>query len=288
MLSGEGSIPIKTSIIPKQEVPLVNKFADWIDFKQTRYKLVIIGVESGSSLSNSISFFFTLVSIICYHLIVISLPKCKPIHDKQKCRTKYQKIKIELASLFLLSIYIRTLYETFQFLLLISFSDIEHGRLQDGSPELASFIFSTILVVFCIGFIMWSVYSFYASDSLEKTGPRMSREFVAGLKETKKARMYSPISLLRRVLFCLWLIFMSNVGPQVSVGVLLVVQVPYLLFFLIVRPLDEPLANIVESIHELFFTIIVVYLLIHTAEHEWTKSVTNLFTSTLLIQNGLI
>ncbi|CAI2360606.1 unnamed protein product [Moneuplotes crassus] len=62
----------------------------------------------------------------------------------------------------------------------------------------------------------------------------------------------------------------------------------HLLFILIARPLEEPLANILESTHELFFTIIVVYLLMHTAEHEWAKSLTNLFTSTLLIQNALI
>ncbi|CAI2363191.1 unnamed protein product [Moneuplotes crassus] len=288
MLSGEGGIPINPSMRLVDDFPYVTKFKNWIDINQTNSDLKIIGVESGSSLKNCLNLIVVLVLLACFTGILWILPSCKPKQENQKCRSLYWKGRKKLLNLLVFTVYIRIIYECFQFALLSSFSGIQTYHSNYQPKYLVSLVSSVIFLILCVGFLCCALYSFCVSVSSESGDSYKSREFANGLKHNKAAKLYSVLGLSRRLMFCCWLMICNSLPSIVNALGVLVIQTPYLGYILFVRPLDKVPNKIIECINELIFFGISLFLCCYSSETSWSKVVSNIFINVILANNIII
>jgi len=79
-----------------------------------------------------------------------------------------------------------------------------------------------------------------------------------------------------------WLIFYKKLDIDTSIEGLLLVQIPYLMYILIVRPMDSKKNNMVEIINEIFLTLIISFLSYFKSESDWNDFNTDVFTFIVL------
>ena len=113
-------------------------------------------------------------------------------------------------------------------------------------------------------------------------------EYLSGVKNTNSARLYPFLALFRRSLMITWLVLPKTLGIENSTLGLLLVQVPYLVYIIIVRPMDRKKNNMVEIINELFLTLIISFLSYFNTESKWNGQLTKLFMYIVLGNTAII
>ena len=104
------------------------------------------------------------------------------------------------------------------------------------------------------------------------------REYITGIRDSKIARAYTFVALLRRTLFIVWLIGFYYVGNYTLCIGMAVIQVVYVVFIIIIRPFDRPENNLVEIANEMFYLGMILMLIWLDQREEWTKTRTKIFT----------
>lgn len=98
-------------------------------------------------------------------------------------------------------------------------------------------------------------------------------EFNAGLKNTKKAHLYSIVFMLRRGLFTVLLVTLSHLPNIYLVVGMSSIQVLYTVFLIVVRPFDGHQENVIEILNELFFSLLVGMLFNFNTASKWSSSI---------------
>jgi len=79
-----------------------------------------------------------------------------------------------------------------------------------------------------------------------------------------------------------WLLLSKSFIVGGYVDALLFVQIPYFIFFIIVRPFDEVKDNLIEGTNELFLIVIISYMCHFNAKPKWTGSASQVFVYVIL------
>ena len=74
-----------------------------------------------------------------------------------------------------------------------------------------------------------------------------------------------------------WLVLSKTFEIENSTLGLLLVQVPYLAYIIIVRPMERKKNNMVEILNEMFLTVIISFLSYFNIESKWDSQLTKLF-----------
>jgi len=178
------------------------------------------------------------------------------------------------------------------FLLLANISNINKFD-TSSTPKVIALIFSLFVLVILSIFILLSLYTVIASSCGK---PRVSRfkweEFLGGIRDNNKARLYSFLSLVKRSAMVLLLILGEAFSPQIIVIGLVFILALYLMYLILVRPFKEVSNNIIEIINEIFLIIITAWLGYFNTESKWSNSLTKTFifiiTSNTLVITGII
>ncbi|CAI2383847.1 unnamed protein product [Moneuplotes crassus] len=278
MLLGEGSgIPFSLLSLKPAIVPFYNDLDEMMNFNQSAVELEAIGLESGSSLINNVGLIVSIVLYTILHIFIFCMPKCKVKTEKQKCRKFCNASVDSLAKLFTFTIYIRTFIESYQYCLLSAFSAFMRMEFNTMQTKV-SVMFSIPMFFCCCCFLQLSLYIVYLLNNEFEKEPKKCKEFLSGVKEKNWARLYCFFGLLRRLLFCSFVIFCVAIGTQLLIVGFLLIQLPYLAYILIIRPLKETKDNLMESINEILLTVIILYLCIVNTPEAWSS----ILTSTLL------
>lgn len=116
------------SFIPFHKIGVISDFLGMLDIDQDNIYLKMIDVTSGSGINNIIGVLITILLLLVVHGIIVVTPKFALKSDddgeNEKCKRLFNVTVTRLYSLFTFTIYIRTLYEGFQFLLLSSFPEL--------------------------------------------------------------------------------------------------------------------------------------------------------------------
>ncbi|CAI2380590.1 unnamed protein product [Moneuplotes crassus] len=270
-------LPIKSNII--SEVPL-----EWMSKTQSSIELEDMGLESGSSFNNNFGLVFIVLILIFLHLLLTCCPR-EEKYLNDDLRHKVAKIFKYVWRFFTFGIYIRLLLEAYQFIYISSISElkrIDHYDLQ----VISSGIFAVFVIICCIIFLILASIQICKEEKMDhhdKFG-----EFTAGLRETKHSKVYTPFLILRRLLFCTFLVLFSKSGCITLVGFMLSIQILYALHLFYLRPMENKLNNLVECMNEAFYIFFVAFLLKYNSKQAWKGLPTSVYLWTMMMNSTIV
>lgn len=164
MLVENSFIQFDLSFIPFNKIAVISNLLDMLDIDQDNVYLKMIDVTSGSGINNVIGILISIFILLVVHGIIAVTPKFtpKPEDEHEKCKQVFNLVVTSLRSLFTFTIYIRTLYEGFQFLLLSSFPELIKAEFSD-SKLIISYSISSVVFVTLALFVILSFYMFYTT-----------------------------------------------------------------------------------------------------------------------------
>jgi len=279
MLAGNKGVSLDISIIPLKEWSYFDELVNSINFEQTNSKLKTIRIESGSSLRNWINFIFVIFLILITNLLTWWVPKFELEDDSTKCRKNLNKGVKKLNQFFTFTIYLRTTLESYQFLLLVVISNTNEFD-TTNAVKVVSLVFSIFALSCLVIFIFWAFYVYYVSYDAKQNMPRLKwEEFLGGIKSSNTPRIFSFLSLMRRLAMIILLIWGEELDPLIVLFGLVLILIPYLIYIIAVRPFEKVSNNIIEIMNEIFYLIITSWLCYFRREDYWSKPVTNTYIS---------
>ena len=130
-------------------------------------------------------------------------------------------------------------------------------------------------------------YLTFSSYKLIEGKHNMLEEFFRGLKENRKHKFYSTMQFLRRALFVILLTTWASVHSKVLIAILLSIQTAYVIYLSWVRPYVEIKGNIIEILNEIYFGVLLAFLLLLNTESDWTSLKTSIYMWAL-VSNTLV
>ena len=273
-----------------------NKFSyssvviDYFDYTQNNNILSLIGVDSGSTFVNIYPLLSSVVYTIFAHFIVLIIYKIsiKWLNRSNTWLLRIWRALITKAFVVLtFGYYIRTIFESYQILLISSISEILNSNYQTLPHILSNSIWFLALLVWLMYllFAFWRTFYKYAIDVNSSS---KLEEFFSGLKDTKKAKLYTTLFLVRRIAFISLLLVLSTSKFFLSLGIISGIQAAYILFLIIVRPFSELKDNFIEILNELMFSVYLNWLFFYNTESDWSNVLTNVYIGLIVSNNFLI
>ena len=285
-------LPIKDSSVYKGnfEVLLFNNLGieNLLHKEQPKEGLEEMGLESLSSLSNNIGLMIVILLFTFVHGIVIWFSWNTNIREKSSKITFVSKVFKAMYKHFTFGVYIRFFLEAFQFIVIGSFSEIYNLDVSSSKRiisiwiSLLFFLFSFAIFLLSCSYLFKSINDAYDNKKHDKF-----QEFNSGLKKWRVARLYTPLLLLRRYLFILWLIWLNNHHTMLIVIGMLLIQIAYFGCLLSLRPAAEQMNNWIEAINEAIYTLMLGFLTHVNSEDKWTSSMSSIFIW-IMLSNSLI
>ena len=266
--------------IPFKKSSYSGSINDLFDSEQNDEILSKIGLESASSFVNNYSLFSSLLSAVLLHLSVIV---ANILLNKWEVKGKWAKpfkalkwLTQKVFTILTFGYYIRTVIESYQFLLVSSVSEINSFNVKSSSH------ISSLVVAFLI-LIVWIVFAVIAFVLASASNPKSNNEhnklgeLYAGLKNTVWARFYLALQLLRRIIFVSLLITLAPISSIAIVWAISCLQIVYLIVLIILRPFEELKDNLIEIINEVFFNYFACWLTHFNSESVWSSTTTDIY-----------
>ena len=143
-------------------------------------------------------------------------------------------------------------------------------------------MFLCIILIVIITLISISSYE-VAKDKHNKIG-----ELFSGQKMQKKTKLYTSILLLRRMIFIILLLSLVSVRSWIVICILSLLQLGYLTSIIIIRPFIKIRNNMVEIINEIYFFVLLIFLIFFNSKENWNSTITMFYTNYLIIKNLLM
>ena len=234
------------------------------------------------------NFFLSLTMMISLNILVALIPAPKLNEKSGKIRKFITDFIEKLKESFKYSTYIRLFIETFQFLLLSNLSIILHFDIS-STPKVLSLIFSIVISLLCLLLVYISFYMYQVSYDTNYSPVRLKwEEFLTGLKPDNTPRLYSFLTLIRRLFMIIWLLSFNFLGAQVLTIGLLVIQIPYVIYILKIRPFVQMENNIIEGINEIFLCSLITFLCFFYEESRWNKVAIGVFMFMVMLNTIII
>lgn len=112
--------------IPFPDIPFIDTIYSYFSFKQENEYFVEIGIEHGSSLLDNLPILSSLIINALLHVpLAVLYNKIADNNSDKSERTIWRKVVCKLFNVFTFSLYVRTLIEAFQVMLLSSIQEIK-------------------------------------------------------------------------------------------------------------------------------------------------------------------
>ena len=266
--------------IPFKKSSYSESINDLFDSEQNDEILSKIGLDSASSFVNNYSLLSSLLSAVLFHLFVFV---AMLLLNKWEVEGKWAKpfkalrwLTQKLFTILTFGYYIRTVIESYQFLLIWSVSEINSFNVKSSShisSLVVAFLFLIVWLVFAvIAFVLSSAPSPKSNNEHNKLS-----ELYAGLKITVWTRFYLELQLLRRIIFVSLLITLAPISSIAIAWAISCLQIVYLIVLIILRPFEELKDNLIEIINEVFFSYFSCWLIHFNSESVWSSTTTDIY-----------
>ena len=193
-------------------MPFVDAPTDWFHSEQTNDILKTIGFNSESTFVNKISFVFIICWVFLIHMICKWIYKCMTLEDKSKAGRWF---KTKILDTIKYSIYLRLFIEAHQWMFLSSSLEIELFK-----TDSTSLVISLILgwIFFAISFSLPFIAFYYTWKKRSNYNPKVKfifMEFFTDIKNSKYARIYTPLRLSRILFFVSMIVFAKSAPREV-------------------------------------------------------------------------
>lgn len=238
--------------LPGSKKATENGLLSKMDKEQKYWEFKSLGLDSQSSLVNNMGLFISVLLMILVHLVIFWMPRNPYPRVNKTAKARFNRVMIKLLEIFLLGVYIRFFLEAFQFTLISSVSEIRAFHYDD--------VYLTTSNLIAVGFFLLTVGFFAISVNMarkdpEDLGNRDSKlsEFNSGLRRTRIVQIYTPMLLIRRYYFVIWLVALLRYDPKILVSGMLAFQIFYMIVLITLRPCEAGVNNLIEIINECIF-----------------------------------
>jgi hypothetical protein len=271
------------AFIPIDQIPGFSYIVGILHENQKMEYLDTIGLQSRSSLVNSISLLFTMFLVLGIHGIVFLM--YRKIKDISNPKLIHRAI-IKVFEVLTLSFYIRILMEAFLFIWLSSFYEVRHAQFH-SLTLIASFTISWVMIAFSIwglGIIVHQIV--IAHPQLDTDSQWVFRELFASLKDSTFSRLFPLIFWVNRALWVLIVVLLKDIvldGKTILFSLLQFFVVAYLV---LVRPFAAIKDSIIETTNQLILVILSSMLIYFKSKPDWNPAIEDTFTG--LITSGVV
>ena len=217
-----------------------------------------------------------------------------------------------------LTVYVRIIIEVYLVLLLSSLFEIRY-YISDHKGRKYSYIFALVLAIslfllIILTMIIWKSYN----KTPQVKQNHYFRELFSGLKEdshqnirssssiaprhsidaerrkkvslkTRKARLFTPIFLLRRLVMVLCIItFMTFSSQIIKVSIHSGIQFVYTIFLIVIMPFDCFKDNLTMMINEFVYFILLLYFIYFNQPSKWNLIAETAFIGTIIANNVIL
>ena len=298
-IEGQSFALANFNFLPSPNIPVVNIPVTWLDSKQPIEILKSLGLDSKSSLVNNFSFISIFWVVLLIHIILRYILVCENSEGEQqsKFRVFWNWLKLKLLDIIKYTVYLRLILETHESMLLSATSEINLFDLPQ-IPDILSFIFAWVILIFSISLPIIAFYYFWINrEEYDPNVKFLFMEFFADIRNSKFSRMYMPLVLTRRVLFVCSIIFLNSAPRELIYSILLSnfhiysvfiinlgSQIPCLAAIIWTKPFQTQINNIIESVNEIFLTFIIILMFGINSKSKW-KTYEDFFMTILIIDS---
>ena len=285
-LSGMKDTTWSFNLIPFKDIPGISKLIESLDFLLDNNDLKYFGLFSGSFLVNNFSFIWIILIITLFQFFVI--PTYLIWSKKSKPDTKKYKIVSRIYQLFALSIYIRLWMETNQFLMMSSLYQIYSWSFINYR-HFISFALSLFWIVFVIFLIIVSMIQWRRlMNGYSENKHHYFKEFLSSIKDKPWTRIYTSWMMTRRLLLVSLLILGSSLKSIYIVSTMTVLQIIYLTIVLILRPFKEFKNNLINSLNEVYYLVLILMLVYFNIPERWTDTIATIYMYLVMSNSATI
>ena len=116
---------------------------------------------------------------------------------------------------------------------------------------------------------------------------RCLSEFVSGLRDTNKCKVFTIMFLTRKIILVVWVVVSQGLHPILIASVASLFQILYTIWLIVMRPFKEVSNNLVEIINEIIFAVVLGWLIIFSTESMWSGGLTSIYMY-ILVANNLV
>ena len=198
------------------------------------------------------------------------------------------KFWIWLLKLLTFSVYIRKFIESFLFLSISSSQELSKLKTHSKS-EIISFWFSLAILLFLwLTSILLMTFHSKSMKSDFNVRKFWVKEFYEGFKMTHFSKLYFFMFTMRRIVLTSWIFFGDSLSKTARVCVFAALQLPSLSYTIMCRPYSETKENLWESINEIMYLLLCLFLWFVNSESTWTATMAYIVIWTLTINSLVI
>ena len=255
-------------------------------FEQKNSFLYLIGLKSGSWIINLISVSVLLLLILMVHVMVIPIYS---IISQKQVSNWFSKIVKRMIKELTFGVYVKLFYEVYLLLVLVSISEINQFEVGDKSRTI-SLVVASALSLFCFVSLLLVVYQLIETWRYQDSEEVVYLvEFFSGIKGNRKARIYSSIFMLKRILLCSVVIFMnSETLFHMKLVIFFCFQLSYLIYIAYTRPFIRIKDNLWEILSESTYTALWGFMLVLNRQQHWKKYHEDVFLGLIISNNFLL
>ena len=108
------------------------------------------------------------------------------------------------------------------------------------------------------------------------------------LKESKSARIYTAIMLMRRNSLVLFLIFGQSFSAVFRLMILLKIQMIYMPIIIALKPFKKAADNIIDIVNEIFFLVLLSTLVFYNKKDHWDDSIKQVYLNIIMFNSLII
>lgn len=287
-ITGQKFFSFCFDFIPIDKLDVIKIPAKWMHKEQTNDRLMEIGVESGSVFSNNCYFCAYVLALVVIQIILSFFKGCKLKEPSSKLKRLTYFVYHKVWDFFSFNIYLRSMIEGYQFLLISWIYELKEYDVGKFAHQF-SYSLASVTFIILVGFMCLALHQFrYYTSHYNPNKHTYWDEFFIGVKNQKYARAYYALFLTRKLVYVSWLMFFDFIPVWITVIVFAVMQICYFLLIALLRPFENGQDNFIEVINELYFAVLVTWLVPFDRESEWIGSPTKIYVGIMMSNNCLI
>ena len=193
------------------------------DLDLTNPLLSDVGVNSDSSIYNIYPMLGCLVLVIMLHICLLFLIWWVFKVKKARCWSCLMNVaKVILNKIYTtmtFGFYIRNALQMSLFVLIFAVYELYKFN-TDGIFWLVSIAFSILLLWLYLMFVFATLYLLTTSYKTDENRHNMFGEFFSGIKQSKQARFYVVVFLIRKATFVVLLLTLTSMSSKIVIGIL--------------------------------------------------------------------
>ena len=270
------SLPNNEDYFIKQRVM---KYFEW---SQQNDYLYDIGLQSWSTIINISTSLLVVISILVIHLFVLVLYLWTKSYPNW-----FTKIILKVLKKMKFSVYIRMLLESFLLFSISSSQELYSSKMQSTSSTVSFWISLTLLLL--LGWFSVLILVYHSKSLRNNFEEKMYfiKWLYDGFKQNRKSRLYFFVFTLRRIALTCWVSFSQSLPMIVRIIIFLLFEIPSLPYVIIWRPYLKTKENICETLNEIIYSLIWIFLVFVNSESQWSSTLTFIIIS-ILYSNSLL